>query len=370
MSSGNVSADVGGFSPASGQSSQFNQIGGFPSSSAQGARFNQIGGGGGAGFASSSVPFNQISSAGASFTSASAQPARYNQIGGINGFTSSSAQAVPFNQIGGFTYSAQGAGALPNLATSIFQQHNAFGQRLGIQAQGFDPRSNATSTGQQQLGLQAQSFNPDSKMVAEQQGRSISSDSPSTSTQESPTPSQSSFPQTSIFKSSQQRVNLWQYIMVDAKDVKRGKLLGRGAYAEVYEGRALGGIECAIKLYRSTALEKQRKEAMREIRLGASLDHPCTLRILGWVRLPLQTITELCCGDLKVFYKDEIEGFLYSESQALLLPKVCGSRALFSDLTHLLPLRANPRDQRLTHPYLPPPQPHRKAPPASSTSTP
>ena len=89
----------------------------------------------------------------------------------------------------------------------------------------------------------------------------------------------------------------------------------------MYKGQALG-TECAIKVYRSTASEKQLKEAMHEIRLGASLDHPCTLRILGWVQKPLQMITELCCGDLKAFYLDEIEALQYSEFEALRLLRV------------------------------------------------
>ena len=41
-----------------------------------------------------------------------------------------------------------------------------------------------------------------------------------------------------------------------------------------------------------------------------------------WVRNPLQTITELCCGDLKDFYQDKIEGVKYTESEALRLLKV------------------------------------------------
>jgi len=64
------------------------------------------------------------------------------------------------------------------------------------------------------------------------------------------------------------------------------------------------------------------KEATREIRLAASLDHPCTLRLLGWIRAPLQTITELCCGDLTAFYQDKIGVLQYDERQALRLLKV------------------------------------------------
>ena len=77
---------------------------------------------------------------------------------------------------------------------------------------------------------------------------------------------------------------------------------------------------------------------MREIKLGASLDHPCTLRLLGWVREPLQTISELCCGDLKAFYLDKIEVLKYTELQALRLLKVglkltCSSEIAGHNLT-------------------------------------
>ena len=124
-----------------------------------------------------------------------------------------------------------------------------------------------------------------------------------------------------IFNSCQARVNLWDLMVFDNSCVERIELLGQGAYAEVYGGK-VRGLKCAIKLYRSTASEKQLKEAMREIRLMASLDHPCTLRLIGWVKQPLQTITELCLGDLKDFYNDKIGGLQYSEVRALVLLRV------------------------------------------------
>ena len=68
---------------------------------------------------------------------------------------------------------------------------------------------------------------------------------------------------------------------------------------------------------------------MDEIRLSASLDHPCTLRILGWTRNPLQVMTELCHGDLKAFYKNDIKGLPYSEAQALRLLKETASGILY-----------------------------------------
>ena len=54
----------------------------------------------------------------------------------------------------------------------------------------------------------------------------------------------------------------------------------------------------------------------------ASLDHPNTLRLLGWARTPLQMLTELAVGDLVSFYKDGIEGLAYSKLEALRLLKV------------------------------------------------
>ena len=124
-----------------------------------------------------------------------------------------------------------------------------------------------------------------------------------------------------VFKSCQARVNLWDLLLIDNSYVERRELLGRGAYAEVYEGQ-VRGLNCAIKVYRSTASQKQLKEARREIMLMASLEHPCTLRLIGWVKQPLQTITELCSGDFKDFYKDNIEGLSYSEVRALKLLRV------------------------------------------------
>ena len=157
-----------------------------------------------------------------------------------------------------------------------------------------------------------------------------------------------------FFKTCQARIGMWQHIEVGAENVKIGALCGRGSYAEVYECRAFGGVACAVKVYLNTASAKQLKGAMREIKLGgsllltgfackpsiplstvldrarltatlfraASLDHPNTLRVLGWVRTPLQTITELCAGDLTAFYQDKINDMLYFEWWALWLLRV------------------------------------------------
>ena len=143
------------------------------------------------------------------------------------------------------------------------------------------------------------------------------------------------------FQTCQARVGLWSRLEVKAGQVQKGELLGRGAYAEVYRGRAATGFDCAIKVYRSTASAKQLQEAQREIQLAASLDHPCTVRLLGWIRQPLSTITELCRGDLKAFYKDKVEGFAYTEPRALQLLKVgFGGINTLRSLGHHSPLLA------------------------------
>ena len=121
-----------------------------------------------------------------------------------------------------------------------------------------------------------------------------------------------------MFESCQASVALWMQLEIKDAEIEKGERLGKGAYAEVFKGRALD-VECAIKVYRRTASGSQLEEAMREIKLAASLDHPFTLRLIGWVRNPLQTITELCKGDLKDLYKDKIEGFPYTEMRALRL---------------------------------------------------
>ena len=121
--------------------------------------------------------------------------------------------------------------------------------------------------------------------------------------------------------SCQAQVGVWKQIEVKGHDVERGPLLSKGVYAEVYEGRVFGSA-CALKLYRTTASRRQMQNVMQEVKLIASLDHPCTLRILGWVREPLQIITELCRGDLEAFYKEKIELVPYSEWDAFRLLRV------------------------------------------------
>ena len=59
----------------------------------------------------------------------------------------------------------------------------------------------------------------------------------------------------------------------------------------------------------------------------AALDHPSTVRLLGWTQSPLQIIFELCAGDLEGFVKGKMENFLrFSAYRALclLLDAACG----------------------------------------------
>ena len=229
--------------------------------------------------------------------------------GGNNIWPSSSASAMPVQLLG--------AGQNQNIMP--------FANPVGLQGAGVSPYTSVQGTTLLPHGAPSwqknTTFVQSTSTSAEQKpgAKAFLSDTSGPNLQ--PKPASSSSSDNNLFKSCQQQVNLWQYIVVNANSVQRGALLGRGAYAEVYNGHALG-TECAIKLYRSTASMEQRKEAMREIRLGASLDHPCTLRVLGWVQNPLQTITELCCGDLKAFYLDKIEKMQYSEIDALRLLRV------------------------------------------------
>ena len=132
-----------------------------------------------------------------------------------------------------------------------------------------------------------------------------------------------------LYQTCQAQVRLWEQIEVRYAKIEKFDLLGKGAYAEVFRG-SVNGIECAIKTYRLTATAAHRHESMREIQITASLDHPCTLRILGWTRNPLQTMTELCCGDLKAYYSNKIEQFQYSEMETLRLLRVRQSIAIFA----------------------------------------
>ena len=206
--------------------------------------------------------------------------------------------------------------------TALKRQHHQQLQYHHPQQQQSNPSWMSAMPMQQQQQLQQNPFAHSANIVSAGGKRPmVDASNPGASGQDSQKRAAAPSQRSNIFESCQQQVNAWQYMVVDAKNVQRVELLGKGAYAEVYKGRAVG-TDCAIKLYRSTASDKQRQEAMREIRLGLSLDHPCTLRMLGWVQNPLQTITELCCGDLKAFYLNKIAELRYSEMDALRLLRV------------------------------------------------
>ena len=124
-----------------------------------------------------------------------------------------------------------------------------------------------------------------------------------------------------VFESCQAQVNLWQSMEIDPNLIARGVQLAQGVHTEVYEGR-VRGFHCAIKVHRKTAPAQQLQRAMSEIRLAASLDHPCTLRLIGWARNPPQTLTELCLGDLNKFYTGKIGEVPFNERKALQLLEV------------------------------------------------
>ena len=119
----------------------------------------------------------------------------------------------------------------------------------------------------------------------------------------------------------QSKMSVWLRMEIAPEAVETTKLLGRGSYAKVFRGRALG-MDCAVKMYYRNTTQAQPNLPVKEIQLMASLDHPCTVRLLYWVRNPLQMITELCRGDLTAFYQSKIEGCEYTEVEALRLLKV------------------------------------------------
>ena len=122
-----------------------------------------------------------------------------------------------------------------------------------------------------------------------------------------------------VFKSCQAQVNLWKRMEIKNPNIiQRGPQLAQGVFTELYKGQ-LRGLDCMIKLYRNTASAKELQGARREIRLTASLDHPCTLRLLGWTRHPLQTLTEPWLGNLSDFFLGKIEHVSFSERRALRL---------------------------------------------------
>ena len=121
------------------------------------------------------------------------------------------------------------------------------------------------------------------------------------------------------YASCQQQVAVWSLMRREWGVIKRGELLGRGSFADVYSG-LMGSVRCAIKVYKST--QSAQKDGQDEIKLMSSLDHPCVLRLIGWARQPLAMLVELALGDMVKFYNNEIKNLAYSEWQALVLLKV------------------------------------------------
>ena len=240
------------------------------------------------------------------------------------------------SNMSGFMPSSSGAAAGVSITTGGSDANGFVPATHGVQAmysgvQGFPISGQAglskmySNTAVQGVGPSIGSVNSTNGSLQSGDGSRIGWQSSNTSlsmqwngTGETP-PSFTTLP--TYYESCQHQIELWQQIEIRRGEIVRTELLGQGAFAEVYKGRALG-VECAIKLFRKTATAKHRQEAMAEIKLAASLDHPCTIRILGWTRAPLQTMTELCRGDLIAFYKNKIDGMEYSELEALRLLKV------------------------------------------------
>ena len=92
----------------------------------------------------------------------------------------------------------------------------------------------------------------------------------------------------SFFNSCQAQMSAWAVLELGPADVQRGKLLGEGASGKVYAGR-MTNVEAGVAIKAFKVFNEDRfNSAMQEIKLMSSLEHPCTVRMLGWTRTPFQ----------------------------------------------------------------------------------
>ena len=70
------------------------------------------------------------------------------------------------------------------------------------------------------------------------------------------------------FPTPQARIEVWRSLEINSSMIQKGSLLGKGSYAEVFEGvyhGMHGKVKCAVKVYRQ--MQKARNEAMEEIKI-------------------------------------------------------------------------------------------------------
>ena len=70
------------------------------------------------------------------------------------------------------------------------------------------------------------------------------------------------------FPTPQARFEVWHSLEVNSSMIRKGSLLGKGSYAEVFEGvyhGMHGKVKCAVKVYRQ--IQKAQDEAMEEIKI-------------------------------------------------------------------------------------------------------
>jgi tRNA A-37 threonylcarbamoyl transferase component Bud32 len=105
-------------------------------------------------------------------------------------------------------------------------------------------------------------------------------------------------------KGTRRMYNLPINMQIDAKEVKCGKRIGKGAYGLVHEAYWLG-CNFAVKIIRTRDIDALRKE----VGILAKLSHPHIVQLVGFSRgdVTSMILMELMDGDLRHLIKDQVE---------------------------------------------------------------
>jgi len=105
-------------------------------------------------------------------------------------------------------------------------------------------------------------------------------------------------------KGTRRMYNLPINMQIDAKEVKCGKRIGKGAYGLVHEAYWLG-CNFAVKIIRTRDIDALRKE----VGILAELSHPHIVQLVGFSRgdATSMILMELMDGDLHHLIKDQVE---------------------------------------------------------------
>jgi serine/threonine protein kinase len=100
-----------------------------------------------------------------------------------------------------------------------------------------------------------------------------------------------------------QKYNLPINMQIDSREIKRGKMIGRGAYGLVCEACWLG-CNFAVKIIETRDIDALRKE----VGILAKLSHPHIVQLVGFSKGPVTSmiLMELMDGDLHHLIKDRV----------------------------------------------------------------